>query len=232
MGAACTGALMLLPATAGAASVTKDGGLIRVIDHGASADELSVGYGANLTMHPTKTISITQVAPGTLTTSDPECVVDNQGIFTAAYCEGAGVTRIIVKTGGGRDSAQIGGSIPALPDAISALMIGGAGKDRLFGDAPAGNVLVGGAGADTLGQGTSGSSRTRQVMKGGRGNDYLSGWRGKDSYRGGRGRDWIDATAPGGDPDLLISCGRRRDKAEVDNADPPTRRCERVIAGP
>ena len=88
---------------------------------------------------------------------------------------------------------------------------GGAGHDRLVGNAGA-NKLSGGAGADTI-LGAAGADRLwggadGDVMTGGGGRDVLAGQGGADALSGGNGRDRLAGGAGRDD----LSGGRGRDK--------------------
>jgi Ca2+-binding RTX toxin-like protein len=89
-------------------------------------------------------------------------------------------------------------------------VIGGAGRDRMTGNAEA-NYLYGEAGADRL-DGGPGSDR----LYGGAGNDTLSGGKGGDSMDGGAGADRIAARDGSRE---AVRCGSAKDRATTDTVD-------------
>jgi hypothetical protein len=116
-------------------------------------------------------------------------------------------------------------------------LAGGAGSDRLFGDAHANNLyagngrdlLVGAAGADSLSGGTpapdNGSGGGADRMLGGAGDDFVVGGTGADVLDGGPGRDLVIGNA--GDDRLELRdggpdegrCGDGRDRIQLDQQD-------------
>lgn len=95
------------------------------------------------------------------------------------------------------------------------------GRDVLVGSTAANDELTGGAGPDRL-LGLLGGDR----LRGGPGRDFLNGGRSRDDLKGGPGIDAI--MARDGTEDTFISCqggADRKEKAKVDDEDPPAVSC-------
>jgi Ca2+-binding RTX toxin-like protein len=94
--------------------------------------------------------------------------------------------QIVVKAGDGKDAVAIN---PKLD--IAAIVLGGAGNDKIDGD-HGGSVYVGGAGNDDI--------------KAGKGRDVLIGASGADTLDGGQGDDVLVAGATANDEDVAALC--------------------------
>lgn len=128
------------------------------------------------------TFAVTDGTSG-VNAAPPNCTPDNPTFATTANCVAPEpLNAIIVSLGGGADSFDVGGSLPA---SLVIRANGGTGDD----------LLNGGPGADTLEAGDGGND----VLNGGPGSDGLVSGPGADQLNGGDGSDLLIVdTACGG----------------------------------
>jgi len=220
--AAALAALAIAPA-AHAATVTVEGGALRVLASPGEVNGISV--------------PVPDYSKGTLTVSDNSTPPTAAGPCSKApgasdvTCPGAGIGRLEVDAGDLDDAVTVNAPLPST-------LRGGPGADALnfapvaFGPPP-GATLDGGDGGDWL---TGGPGNDR--LQSGPGDDYASGGPGDDVVQGDLGGDTVDG---GEGADALevrdqktdsALCGAGRDSVRAEVLDSLDYSCERVDYGP
>ena len=141
------GALLALPGLASASDVAVKGNAIVVTDSAGVVrnTQIELGGGGNV-------YQVDEGAPMTTPTAGP-CNLVAGG--NTVHCPAAGITRILVDTGGGSDIVQIQLSVPAnvksliRGDGGDDILEGGQGQDKIDGG-PGGDQMVGNGNVDTV----------------------------------------------------------------------------------
>ena len=183
----CSAALaLLIPASAGAATLTFDRGTLTYTASPGVANSVAVNpAGASVSISVTDN-DLFAARPGNCT------LVLALPPDSAYAC--AGVTRVVVNAG------DLGDSITAADALTVPLTIdGGSGDDNLRGGA-AGDTLAGGDGQDSL-FGSGGDD----LLDGGAGDDTLEGEAGGDTLLGGPGLDTVRYTAETATPSYTVT---------------------------
>lgn len=194
---------LLVPTSAGAATLTRLGDTLRYIATPGEVNDLNVSRG--FFFEPVIRFSDEGAA---ISTDDPRfCnIVSEDGVCTLE-----GVNFIFVNVKDKNDSVTIDASQDeelAVPSFISTRLIGGRGIDILFG----------GNGFDKL--------------KGNAGRDALRGRKGRDKLKGGKGSDQLYALDGLRDRVIRCGFGNR-DQVKFDRGlDPRPRACELPAGGP
>lgn len=224
---ATTSLVLLAPASALAWDAGVDGSTLRIVAAAGEANRVNVDVapGGNLIVAD-EAGSVTTLGAGC---SDP----DGEGTAT---CARAGVTRIVIDSGGLDDTVSVGdvglpvevhagaGNDQVSTAASDDLLDGGPGNDTL--DAGAGNdQLVGGDGDDQLlagtgqdhvdagaGDDTIDGDLGPDVIVGGAGDDQADGGPGNDQVDGGDGNDQLT----GSDGDDVLTGGAGQDRLTGD----------------
>lgn len=150
-------------------------------------------FPARINAYTDPTGRLTLVSPEGITAPSSPAGVCTQDSPTQLSCAPGAVNAIRGDLGGGADSfttdpamaIAIGVALPG-PDSP---LLGGGGRDRLFG-AAAGDLIEGGPGGDSIDGGGS-----DDILRGGAGGDRLNGGAGPDALYGGGGGDKINGGA-------------------------------------
>jgi hypothetical protein len=191
--AAATASLALLPAAAGAGTISSANGRLAFAAAPGETNDLSIATGAD---------SNVVKDAGAPLTAGPGCQSKPDG---SAECS-VGPAVIAVDLGDMNDVLTLTGSLPAEVN-------GGAGNDTLHGG-PGDDVFRGDAGDDTL-QGSDG----KDTLIGADGADALDGGEGDDSLEGGAGKDTLNGqggndTLTAGDGNDVLGGGDGNDRLE------------------
>jgi Ca2+-binding RTX toxin-like protein len=180
------GVLAILPATAGAATVVREGTVITYTAGSGEKSHLDVDYTSkgNVDFVERPDVMVGGLSP-ILITAGPGCTVPDPGSVRYAECGGAGATKVVVKLGDEKDELFTEHQPMAfdLPASIKFEADGGPGDDELIGTVRS-DLLKGGAGDDRI-WGSGG----KDVESGGGGHDSLTGF---GTLKGGAGGDSIN----------------------------------------
>jgi hypothetical protein len=213
-------ALLVLCATANAATVSVEGDVLRVIAAPGEANQLSVA------VSPTD-FAVTVTDWGAPLMAGPGCESAADGSADCAppgTPSAAPVARIEVDAGDLDDSVSVAAELPTW-------ILGGDGNDALSAATPTLEGVT--AGAAAL-DGALGAA----LLDGGLGDDRLQGGAGDDDLLGGGGADFADGGA--GDDVIEVRdgvsdsawCGAGRDSVRTETLDALDVACERVGYGP
>ncbi|WCB94411.1 hypothetical protein DSM104299_03147 [Baekduia alba] len=172
---ACAAALAILPATAGAATITSDGS-------GTYTYNAAPGEDNDMSLQAPESGGVLFYAnAGVTVTSAPASCTDawGDGDWSRVICTDP--KGLVINAGDGDEWITTDSSEMKIPTTVD----GGPGADRLDGDDGA-ETLIGGPGNDRL-DGRKGDD----LLDGGDGDDELTGYAGSDTLNGGAGNDLL-----------------------------------------
>ncbi len=163
-------AAVIVPASASAATLSRDGGTLVYTAAAGKTNNVHVMGGAAITFYTSGGDVMTTIPSG--------CVQDENWPGEVVNCEHAAAVRVALGDGDDRGVLSDDVTVPVAID-------GGAGKDDLAGNLHA-NTLEGGVGDDMINGGAG-----DDVLRGGDGADDLQGKAGRDRLDGGAGDDFL-----------------------------------------
>ena len=181
-----------LPGTALAAGNARRVGDQLIYDSGAEQNSVVLSYdGSEYSFYDSKLSAVTAGAGCTSTSSAA-------GPMPYVNCSSAGVTSILIRTGGGDDAAEVE-TADRLPAGLRLVVVLGDGSDSWSGSQYTPDIVYGGAGNDSIN--TRGANdwvdagSGRDYVLGGGGNDRLNGGYGPDKLFGETGDDNVNGGA-------------------------------------